>query len=86
MAIDDWRRSNSNFRNHLGTAAIVRRGFVASEYSNMPEFLSRIRVEGKNTVVLRDHDERIPQSLIRDFQLLGIKGFSIDFSIDSNDE
>ena len=86
MAIDDRRRGNSNFRNHLGTAAIVRRGFVASEYSNMPEFLSPIRVEGINTVVLRDHDKRIPQFLICDFQLLGIKGFSIDSSIDSNDE
>jgi hypothetical protein len=61
-------------------------GFRRVRVCEHARILSRIRVEGINTVVLRDHEKRIPQSLIRDFQLLGIKGFRIGFSTDRNDE
>jgi|SRR3984957_10967545 hypothetical protein len=86
VQVDDRCRRDADLRRDLVAGMVIRRNLSMFEQRNVPEFRSCVRIECVYAGVLRGYVKYIAQSLARDFSPCGIKGLSIYFPVDMNDE
>ena len=86
VQVNDRCRRDADLRRYLVAGMVIRRNLSMFEQRNVPEFLPCVRIECVYAGMLRGYVKYIAQSLARDFSPSGIKGLSIYFPIDMNDE